>query len=935
MAAIWLTPAGNLGIIPELEYYDLPLDAYSPTGGPLTFKIISGSLPEGLEIYDDGRILGIPVLGQIRGVPEAISRVTTSEFTVRITDTDNKVTDRTFSLTVAGLTPPVIVPETADLGTYIDGTYVDIKLDALEANSLLTATFSLLNGELPPGLTLTPEGRIYGYIRPTPSEQTDDNTGFDASPFDVYGFDFSGVNISRNYQFTVQADDNVNTDAQTYNIFVYARTNLTADNDIVTVDLDNLITADLTTTYNPVILTDAGEINSVRQNTRYAYQIKAEDFDFDEITYEVVSGSLPTGLSLHPTSGWITGIVPFGSLGSVNYSFGIRVYKTNNPTYTSETKTFTIKVLGQIDDTVIWETPGDLGTIFNGSISELFVSASTTSGRSLRYNLVSIGALPIGLELLSDGTIAGRVSFETWSLDGNTITFDNDLTTFDQSYTFTIAASDSGNFVYDTKEFTVKVIRRDIQPYENLYIQALPNRSQRSIYDSVLNNSDIIPTESIYRQWDPWFGKNTLRRVLFLSGLNPRQVADYISAMQLNHYWKTLNFGQVKTAKATDVNFNTIYEVVYLELIDNGVNDEGFGPNLAISWPPNTEGVGTVYPNSFTNMSTRITDNIGYENRSILPKWMTSRQDDGTVLGFTRALVLVYTKPGKSAEIAYRVNQEIDKFSLIDFTIDRYEWDSILSNNFLKAPAQGTGLITAATTSNLALGSGTVFSTELLEGKTVYVSNSAIGNINTISNNTVLTFDANSLSNVTSSSFTYSTNVFIVNNFVYGSGNISATTSSNIITGISTLISGNGVISGNTESTTIIGIGTAFNSQLRIGKNMYYLGNSIGTITSIKSATELTLSGVLSANLANVSYTADGTTTLFAEELHVGDTILAPGNVILGTVKTINSNTNLVLYSNSLSTVSDVAYLRTDRDPYTSPTLGDQYLKFPQVNILS
>jgi hypothetical protein len=405
--------------------------------------------------------------------------------------------------------------------------------------------------------------------------------------------------------------------------------------------------------------------------------------------------------------------------------------------------------------------------------------------------------------------------------------------------------------------------------------------------------------------------------------------------MQLNHYWKTLNFGQVKTAKATDANFNTIYEVVYLELIDNGVNDQGLGPNLAVTWPSNTVGVSTVYPNSFTNMSTRITDNIGYENRSILPKWMTSRQDDGTVLGFKRALVLVYTNPGKSAEIAYRVGQELDRFALIDFTIDRYEWDSILSNNFLKAPAAGTGNITAVTTSNSVTGSGTIFTTQLIEGKTIYVSNSAIGNINTISNNTVLTFDANSLSNVTSSSFTYSTNVFIVNNFVSGTGNISASATSNVITGISTTITGNGLISGNTQSTTITGTSTSFNNQLKIGKNLYYLGNSIGTITSIKSATELTLSGVLSSNLANVSYTADGTTTLFAQELHVGDTILTTGNLILGTVKTINSNTNLVLYSNSLSTVSNVAYLRTDRDPYTTPTLGDQYLKFPQVNILS
>jgi len=68
----------------------------------------------------------------------------------------------------------------------------------------------------------------------------------------------------------------------------------------------------------------------------------------------------------------------------------------------------------------------------------------------------------------------------------------------------------------------------------------------------------------------------------------------------------------------------------------------------------------TVYP----NMVDRIETGVGYENRSILPDWMTSRQTDGSVLGFTRALVLCYTIPGKSAEVAYRVNQRLTRFKI-------------------------------------------------------------------------------------------------------------------------------------------------------------------------------------------------------------------------------------------------------------------------------
>ena len=120
-------------------------------------------------------------------------------------------------------------------------------------------------------------------------------------------------------------------------------------------------------------------------------------------------------------------------------------------------------------------------------------------------------------------------------------------------------------------------------------------------------------------------------------------------------------------------------------------------------------------------MIDRIEENIGYENRSVLPTWMTSRQTDGTVLGFTRALILTYAIPGKSEEIAYRIRQVQDTFKLIDFTIDRYEWDSVLSTNYEKAPAAGTGNITANTQSNVVVGTGTNFSHELIPTTTIYV----------------------------------------------------------------------------------------------------------------------------------------------------------------------------------------------------------------------
>jgi hypothetical protein len=61
---------------------------------------------------------------------------------------------------------------------------------------------------------------------------------------------------------------------------------------------------------------------------------------------------------------------------------------------------------------------------------------------------------------------------------------------------------------------------------------------------------------------------------------------------------------------------------------------------------------------------------------------MTSRQPDGRVLGFTRAVVLAYTKSGESDLIAYRLKQSGFKFNRLDFSVDRYQLDNKYTENF-------------------------------------------------------------------------------------------------------------------------------------------------------------------------------------------------------------------------------------------------------------
>ena len=946
-APIWITPAGNLGIIPEQQYYELPLDAYNAAGGDLTYRLISGALPNGLRIREDGVIAGIPINGEIVGVPAFTTKVTTSTFTLRVTNQTNELTDRTFNLTVAGILPPTILPQDPSLGSYIDGDLVNLQISAETSNPYITCRFRIISGELPPGVDFSSDGQLYGYISQIISDQTLANTGFDETYYDKYEFDFVGTDVNKNYQFTVEANDGVNIVTKTYTLYVIARKT----------------TGNVDPIFNPILYTKSGSIGNVRQNTIFSYKFDAVDFDNDVISYNLVNGSLPTGLTLNSDTGWISGFTPYGPIGSSNYNFSVNVSKVANSTvYSSETKQYSLVLLGQISDTVDWISSSDLGSIYNGSISELKISAVTASSRTLNYRLVSIGCMPPGLELMIDGTISGRAGFECFALDGQFTTIDNSLTTFDQTYTFTIEAFDNDNYVVDQKEFSLRVISRDLKPYENLYIQILPNREQRAIYESIINNSDIFPPDYIYRSSDPWFGKNILRRSLFMSGLNAETAANYINAMTLNHYWKTLTFGQVKTARALDDNFDVKYEVVYLEILDHGVNAEGLGPNLLVYLPPNSQNISTIYPNSFPNMVERIEENIGYQDRSSLPDWMTSRQKDGTVLGFVRCLVLCYANPGHSSEIAYRVNQIVNSFNLIDFTIDRYDWDSILSDNLKKEPYQGQGNI-STTISNVVTGYGTNFTSEinLIPGKTIYANGKIVGNVQFITNANSLILTTNALSitkltvdtvDLTSDNvsiitadigdeeypYYYSSNNFVINNFVSGSSTISANTQSNLVTGITTTINGSGAITGNTGSAVITGIGTAFNNELGLGKTIYYSGNPIGSIASIQSATSLRLLSPINTNLSNVAYTADGASTFFISEITVGDTIAAnvgPNLIVLGTVKSIESNVELILTANSTSNVANVAYAHTARDPYTVPGEGDKYLKYPQIGVIN
>lgn len=736
----WLTPSGLLAKIVEEEYFEFQLDAYDTQGIQLTFTVISGNLTDGLQLSKYGEIQGVASV--VRATPGQLEYLQT--FTVRASNNRGSISDRTFSIITHGISQPQIIPKDISLGTWYDGTFYDNQLVATNHNSASSNKWSVISGELPPGLQLTSAGRLFGYLGSTEDDEYAsgpinwDNPRWDSSLWDAP----TALPNSKIYRFVVQVFDGARYDKSTYQLKIQSKGNLSIDNDGLTIDNDS-ITVDVTSTHDPYLITSSQTLPIQRQLSNFAFRVEGVDLDgevlhygiiqfssvlfdqgspysvsaFDSAKFDQGEQSIPAGVSIDELSGWITGFLGAQAEEVKTYRFQVFCWTEDELEVVTKISTpieLELVILGQKENVVDWLTPSDLGTITNGSISELSISAESRLGKTLNYRLKegdpnpagvasnlqvitysnpTKNRLPQGLSLLSNGLIVGRPTFAYFSLDSKGTTFDKKLTEFDTTYTFTITASDdttpgviSNATVSADKTFTVKVKNYNSAPYENLFLKALPTRSQRNTFLSVINDTDIFPDELIYRSGDPWFGKATTIKFLFAAGLTPSMVLSYIDEMSNYHYNKRINLGNVKTAIATDENFNVKYEIVYVEVNDSLTED---GKSITsvinrtneVQSPYNVSPYVTIYPNSLDNMKTEV-ETIGYNNKGALPQWMINPQKDGRVLGFTRAIILAYTVPGASSLIAYRLAQSKIRFDDIDFVADRYQLDHALTKYY-------------------------------------------------------------------------------------------------------------------------------------------------------------------------------------------------------------------------------------------------------------
>ena len=402
----------------------------------VTYTVISGTLPEGLTVrYDTDssawRIIGTPFL---------TTNNTDFSFCIRASN-GVSISDRTFKMTVYTNAVPEFITPAGELPVGIggqlyalDSTYINYQIDAYDYNTTtgqpLTYFIADNDGNLPPGVTLSPTGLISGFIRPSLLISLGDGNGnFDESLFDKIGFDFGQTptngfdsynydnvfydyfatnvqpaSLSANYQFRVTLTDGVNLAQRIFRIFVAGTDAFRADSTI----LDGFAGEfDASASYvrTPVWITESN-LGTFRANNYIT--IPMAMYDSVSVEFGIVDATkLPPGMYFDPNTGDLYGTVPYQPSVSKTYTFTLTATRIEGTESVTATKTFTMGILGLITSQITWKTSNNLGIVPANYISTLTVEATSNVPGSVISYVLSKGRLPYGLTLNNDGEIIG------------------------------------------------------------------------------------------------------------------------------------------------------------------------------------------------------------------------------------------------------------------------------------------------------------------------------------------------------------------------------------------------------------------------------------------------------------------------------------------------------------------------------------------------
>ena len=715
---VWTTTAGKIATIDEQVSYSLQLEANTSDSTAITYSVIAGSLPAGMQVTSTGLLTGTPA---------EVAKRTLYTFVVRAT-AGTTITDRTFSLDVQGADTPVFttasgqlqLDDSTSVGLYwvIDGASVSLQMQATDSDTRAgqVLVYEIVQGSLPPGVTMSKTGLISGIVQLTDDQRYGERGGYSATleNYDnvVYDKTVTTKSISKNFDFIIRVSDGTSFVEQNNNIFVYSADFWRVSNTAITIDASEIdgspLTMDLSANRRPVFRTGS-DLGTFRHDNAVVVKIDVEDFDSlqGDLEYTIQSGALPSGVSIDVNSGELYGQLARQSAVETDYTFTVRanrVVTTGINVFTDQA--FTMKVIGEIDIGIAFTTPTVIGTLKADVPSLLSIEAVTEEpNRVLTYSITA-GSLPTGITLSKQGNLIGAID-------------PSDFTDSTRAYTFTVTVSDQYQEAATSKEFTVNLnIPYTQTEYGNMSGHATSFIDQNIFY-SIAQDPNINSVENIYRPEDSTFGMRVKPDMLMMSGLEAQTLTVFQQQMEQNHAPKTLYFGDIKTAVAKE-GTDTKYEVVYIEIKDSLVNKSGnaissaiklrdavvkpmLGPRASsmnatadyMDYEVTTDSglsfstsgskvryasqlsadlgyMETLYPNAVANMRSRM-KNLGHKEWDYLPLWMkTTQSGDLAPLGYVLAVPICYCKPGTSGLVKKRIEDKDLNFKNIAFTIDRY-----------------------------------------------------------------------------------------------------------------------------------------------------------------------------------------------------------------------------------------------------------------------
>lgn len=682
----WSTPAGFLGTITERQHSSFSL---SVSGDP-SFSIISGTLPNGLKLSNTGTISGTAF---------SVGEVIRSTFVVRAS-TESGVNDRTFIIDTQGPTEPEWITPSGYLplgkgnqSYVINKQYIDYKLnaifDVLPEGQQLRYFISDDDGQLPPGVTLTEDGRLIGFVKDTLGldNQGSATGGYDQEQYDGYPYDHAIMNgnmtiqqrpryLAKIYQFFVTVTDGVASSKRLFRIKVEDPSSLRVDTTLIDVDTE-LYTSDSSFLMTPQWLSPSN-LGVIRANNKQIIQLSTYD-SYPFTGPSVYDWTTPTvnqdgSPSIHPTHFYLTtstgalyATLPYQPAFSETFDFTVRIVKTDAESQATsyQDKTFTLTVKGDVDNTIEFVSDENIGTLSPGYQSELAVVAKhTTEDISIQYKIVG-GQLPAGLTLGTDGTIVGKVEYNSQTYFD--FTLDNKLTTIDSRYHFTVEANDIYRKGFVEKDFYITILEDNKIEYTKLYVSPFMTADKRRLYANLLEDKFIFDKSLIYRINDKEFGIQSKIKLVIEHGIENIKLNNYIDNMRYYFYRKQFFFGDVKVAKGEDSNGNHIYDLVYIDIIDPAGTIQG----------PVTIGDTTVYPNSVTNLRSqleliKIEGNTISVDEFLMPKFMrTVQEGSGSPLGFVLAAPICYATPNNGNTIVKRIAATNFDFKQLTFEVDR------------------------------------------------------------------------------------------------------------------------------------------------------------------------------------------------------------------------------------------------------------------------